>query len=64
MPHYRAYRLTPAGKIKTGDWFEADDDVQARGVAHEFCDAETPTVELWQGSRFIARLPCEDANAA
>lgn len=67
MPQYRAYRLTPAGKIKSGDWFEASDDAEARRIAHEFCNPETPDVEVWQGPRFIARLPCDekvDADAA
>lgn len=64
MQQYRAYRLTAAGKIKSGDWFEAEDEAHARRMAHEFCDADTPTVELWQGARFIARLPCDEAADA
>jgi hypothetical protein len=61
---FRVYWLDPAGKIKTGEWIEAADDAEARAKAHELCDHATPTVELWHGRRFVARLPCADEAAA
>lgn len=64
MPHYRAYRLTPDGKIKSGDWFEAPNDAEARETAHGFCNSDTPIVEVWQGVRFVARLPCDEEAGA
>lgn len=64
MTSYRVYRLDPAGRIVTGEWVEASDDTAARAAAHEFCNEATPTVELWQGKRFVAQLPCRDEAAA
>ena len=61
--HYRVYRLNPAGAITSGDWIEADDELQARAWAQAFCDRGTPNVELWLGARRVATLPCrEDAG--
>jgi hypothetical protein len=62
--HYRVYKLNAAGRIVRGEWIEAENDDAARVLAHGFCDAATPTVELWQGSRRLAILPCEDDSAA
>lgn len=58
--HYRVYRLNPAGAIVSGDWIEADSEPEARAQAATFCDDGTPTVELWQGVRKLAVLPCHD----
>ncbi len=60
MAQYRVYRLNPAGKIVSGDWIEAESDAQAGGLAHALCDAATPTVELWQGDRQVAVIPCDE----
>jgi hypothetical protein len=57
---YRVYKLNQAGRIVSGEWIEATDDGQARAMAHEMCDDATPSVELWQGRRRVAELPCKD----
>jgi hypothetical protein len=62
--HYRVYRLNPAGVIVSGEWIEADSEPQARSQAETFCDEDTPTVELWQGTQKLAVLPCHDEPAA
>lgn len=62
--HYRVYKLNPAGRIVSGEWIEADSEHQARALAHALCDDGTPEVELWQGARRIAVLPCADDEAA
>jgi hypothetical protein len=62
--HYRVYRLNLAGRIMSGEWVEADSDAHARDLAHDLCDAETPSVEVWQGARWVATLPCQDDAAA
>jgi len=64
MTTYRAYRLSPAGKITFGEWIEAANDAEAKAKAHEFCDESTPTVELWLGARCVAVLPCAEEDAA
>lgn len=56
---YRVYRLNPAGRIVSGDWVEADSDKAACEAAHAMCDQATPSVEVWQGPRRIAVLPCD-----
>lgn len=60
---YRVYRLSPAGKIVSGDWIEAESEQQARSMAETFCEEATPVVELWQGARRVAVLPCHQAAA-
>ncbi len=64
MPSYRIYKLNPAGRIVSGEWIEAATDEQAQVLAHEHCDHATPSVELWDGPRRVAVLPCEDPVAA
>ena len=61
---YRVYRLSSAGRIVSGEWVSAADDEAAKVKAAEFCDAATPTIELWQGARRVAVLPCEADEAA
>ena len=60
MPTFRAYVLNGAGKIVWGDWIEADDLEEARRKAHELCDRGHPTVELWQGAKILAEVPCKE----
>ncbi|HEY3814856.1 MAG TPA: hypothetical protein VGL66_16685 [Caulobacteraceae bacterium] len=59
MPAYRAYLLNAAGKIIWGDWIEATDQKEAEAKAHALCNEGTPVVELWQGARRLAELPCD-----
>lgn len=61
---YRVYMLNPAGRIVTGEWIEAPDDEAAKSLAHKFCNGTTPTVELWQGTRCVAVMPCSEEEAA
>ena len=61
MPTYRAYLLNPAGKFAWRDWIEAADQQEAEAKAHALCNEGAPTVELWQGGRLLAELPCESA---
>jgi hypothetical protein len=62
--HYRVYKLNRAGRIVSGEWIEAETEHHARAQAHALCDEVTPTVELWQGARQLAVLPCHGDRAA
>lgn len=64
MPHYRAYKLSPAGRIVSGDWIEAQNDDEAKVRARALCDAATPKVELWCGALRIATVACHEDTAA
>lgn len=55
MTGYRLYGLDGARKVSSGEWFDADDDDAAVEAAKEMMDGKD--CELWQGTRFIARLP-------
>jgi hypothetical protein len=59
MPVYRAYLLNAAGKITWGDWIEAANQQDAESKAHALCGGGAPMVELWQGTRRLAELPCD-----
>ncbi len=61
MPVFRAYLLDTAGKIVWGDWIECADLDEAKARAHELCDKGSPTVELWQGAKRVAKLPCVES---
>lgn len=58
MPTFRAYLLNPAGKIAWGEFIEAADQAEAESKASELCDGGHPTVELWQGAKRLAEVPC------
>jgi hypothetical protein len=60
MPVFRAYTVNAAGKITWGDWIEAHTVEDARRKAHQLCDSGHPTVELWEGTRKLADIACED----
>ena len=62
--HYRVYKLNPAGRIVSGDWIEADSETQALAQAAALCCEGVPQVELWQGAKRLAVLPCSDDKAA
>lgn len=64
MRNYRVYRLDAGDRIRAGAWIEAGDDQDAMTKAHAFCNHETPSIELWEGNRFVARMPCKDEAAA
>ena len=51
---YRLYGLDGVDKVASGEWFEADDDNAAIEVATQMMDGHD--CELWQGSRFVARI--------
>jgi hypothetical protein len=52
---YRLYGLDGVNKVASGEWFEAEDDDAAIEVAKTMMDGHE--CELWQGSRFVARIP-------
>jgi hypothetical protein len=58
MATYRAYLLSPSGRIMSGAWVEAETQAEAEAKALALCSRGTPTVELWQGANFLATLPC------
>ena len=52
---YRLYGLDGVNKVASGEWFEAESDETAIEVAKEKMDGHD--CELWQGLRFVARIP-------
>lgn len=62
--HYRVYKLNAAGRIVSGEWIEADSEGDALARAEALCDGAVPQVEVWQGARRLAVLPCSDDRAA
>jgi hypothetical protein len=62
MPSYRAYRLDSRHHIRNAEWVEAENDAQALSMAEDLCDPETPTVELWQATRKIEEIDCEEVE--
>ena len=55
VPAYRLYRLDGAGKITNAEWIEADADEQALHHAKMMVDG-TPSFELWERKRLVARF--------
>jgi hypothetical protein len=60
MTTYRAYRIDRRNRIVNGQWLEASDDAEAKDQAEELCDEGAPTVELWQATRKVDEIDCED----
>jgi len=64
MTIYRAYRLDHAGRIITADWIEAPDDAAAKAEAkQDLCEDGIPALELWQATRLVEEVECEDEDA-
>ena len=51
---YRLYGLDGVNKVVSAEWIEAEGDSDAIAVAKEKMDGQP--VELWQGSRLVARF--------
>jgi len=64
MQTFRAYLLNAKGKIVWGDWIEAASEEDAIVKAHALCTEGTPMVELWQGARPVAEIPCDSSAPA
>jgi hypothetical protein len=65
MPSYRAYRLDKARRILTAQWIEAPNDEAAKVEAKDdLCEDGVPAVELWQATRLVDEIDCEDEDAA
>lgn len=63
MQTFRAYTLSPTGKITSGQWMEAADLEEARRMARDLCAVEHAVVELWQGAARLARVDCRNEAA-
>jgi hypothetical protein len=55
VAEYRLYGLDGVNKVSSGEWIEAGDDETAIEVAKRMMDGHD--WELWQGKRFVARIP-------
>jgi len=60
MPTYRAYRLDERRHIRSAQWVEAPTDAAAVSEAEALCDPETSAVEVWQATRKVEEIDCED----
>lgn len=58
MTIYRAFRLDNAGRPHPADWLVALNDADAAIEAEDLCDAQTRSIELWQGSRLVVAYVC------
>jgi hypothetical protein len=59
MPHYRVYFVSDDGHISApAHVIECEDDQEAIGKATQLTNGRS--VELWQGARFIVRLPSDN----
>ena len=58
MHTFRAYLLNDKDHIVWADWIEAASEQEAIAKAHALCKEGIPMVELWQGARQIAEVPC------
>ena len=62
MPMYRAYRIDRHRHIKSAEWMEAPSDKVAAEQAEELCEEGAPTVEIWQSTRLVDQIECEDED--
>jgi hypothetical protein len=61
MTTYRAYRVDQQRRIMSATWVEAANDEQAKAqAAAELCDDGVPAVELWQATRLVDEISCDD----
>ena len=62
MTTYRAYRVDRRNRIVNGQWLEASNDAEAVDQAEDLCEEGVPTIELWQATRLVDEIDCEDAD--
>jgi hypothetical protein len=62
MTTYRAYRVDRRNRIVNGQWLEAPNDAQAKEQAEELCEEGAPAIELWQATRLVDEIDCEDSD--
>ena len=60
MTAYRAYRVDRRNHIVNGQWIEASNDAEAVDQAEDLCEEGVPTIELWQATRLVEEIDCED----
>ena len=61
MTTYRAYRVDHRRHIQAAAWIEAPNDSVAKSEAKdELCDDGAPVVELWQATRLVDEIKCDD----
>ncbi|WP_374472341.1 hypothetical protein [Phenylobacterium sp.] len=65
MTTYRAYQLDARRRILTASWVEAANDSEAKAkAAEDLCEEDIPSVELWQATRLVDEITCEDDGEA
>jgi hypothetical protein len=62
MPTYRAYRVDRQRHIQSAEWLEAPSDEAAAEKAEALCEEGAPTVEVWQSTRLVDQIDCEDED--
>lgn len=62
MATYRAYRVDSRRHIKSAQWLEAPNDAAAKDQAEELCEEGAPTIELWQSTRLVDEIDCDDED--
>ena len=62
MTTYRAYRVDRRNRIVNGQWLDASNDAEAVDQAEDLCEEGVPTIELWQATRLVDEIDCEDAD--
>jgi hypothetical protein len=60
MATYRAYRVDSRRHIQSAEWLEAPTDKAAAEQAAELCEEGAPTIELWQSTRLVDQIDCDD----
>ena len=60
MATYRAYRIDSRRHIQSAEWIDAPSDSAAADKAEELCEDGAPTIELWQATRKVEEIDCDD----
>ena len=60
MATYRAYHVDRNRRFTGARWLEAPTDEVAIAEAEALCEEGAPTIELWQATRLVDEIDCED----
>ncbi len=59
MTDYRLYHVTRDGRIRTGEWIQAENPEQAKRIGIERCQRVAGEhCEIWCGQQLIAEIDC------
>jgi hypothetical protein len=60
MATYRVYHVDRQRRFTSAQYLDAPTDEAAVGEAEDLCEEGAPTIEVWQSTRLVEEIDCEE----